>query len=580
VEIFKVFGSVFLNGSKETKEDLDDIDKKGEKTGNTLGQMGKKIGKGAKIAGGAMLAAGGVISGFAAKGAEATDRVDKMSQKLGLSRKGFQEWEFIASQSGFAIEDLAGDMAALANKLDEAKAGMGESAELFDELGIDASQLANQEEAFEAIVEGLQGMEDQNRKAAIANKLLGGAAREMMPLLNGQAGSIDDLKKKAGELGLVMGDDVIDAGVGLTDTIDQLTRTMSAGLMPILAGIMPMVGDLANMILENAPMIMSMLAPLFDLIMPFFANMTEYMIPILLVLLEMLIQNILPVLINLFNSFATDILPILMEVLNVFITDVLPVLMELFNEIIVAIMPLLLELFGQLAEDLLPILVQIIKQVVVGLKPLIKLFIELLNKVLPPLIKVATFLADVFGDVLSGAIQDLEPVISNIIGIFENLINFVKNVFAGDWSAAWQNIINIFENTFGGIGNLAKVPINGVIRLMNGFIRGINKIKIPDWVPELGGKGINIPSIPLLAEGGRILQAGTAIVGEAGPEMINLPQGAQVTPLTDGNRSSALGKGGVNVIIQKQYVNDGKDFVKKTDRELRNKQLRGAFNGA
>ena len=42
---------------------------------------------------------------------------------------------------------------------------------------------------------------------------------------------------------------------------------------------------------------------------------------------------------------------------------------------------------------------------------------------------------------------------------------------------------------------------------------------------------MNINPIPLLAEGGDIQAAGKAIVGEAGPELLDLPRGARVTPL-------------------------------------------------
>ena len=50
----------------------------------------------------------------------------------------------------------------------------------------------------------------------------------------------------------------------------------------------------------------------------------------------------------------------------------------------------------------------------------------------------------------------------------------------------------------------------------------------------MGGKGLNIPKIPKLAEGGIIDQSGIAMVGEAGPELLSLPRGASVTPLSGG----------------------------------------------
>ncbi len=41
-----------------------------------------------------------------------------------------------------------------------------------------------------------------------------------------------------------------------------------------------------------------------------------------------------------------------------------------------------------------------------------------------------------------------------------------------------------------------------------------------------------IPTIPELAAGGIIHRSGLALVGEAGPELLELPQGAVVKPLS------------------------------------------------
>ena len=59
-----------------------------------------------------------------------------------------------------------------------------------------------------------------------------------------------------------------------------------------------------------------------------------------------------------------------------------------------------------------------------------------------------------------------------------------------------------------------KTPINWIIGKLNSFIDGINKIQVPDWVPEVGGKGINIPHIPYLAKGGIVDKATLAMIGE------------------------------------------------------------------
>ena len=78
------------------------------------------------------------------------------------------------------------------------------------------------------------------------------------------------------------------------------------------------------------------------------------------------------------------------------------------------------------------------------------------------------------------------------------------------------------------------MPINGVISIINGAIAGINKLnlKIPDWVPKIGGQkfGINIPTIPRLAVGTNNWKGGIVQISERGGEIVDLPKGTRVYP--------------------------------------------------
>lgn len=129
----------------------------------------------------------------------------------------------------------------------------------------------------------------------------------------------------------------------------------------------------------------------------------------------------------------------------------------------------------------------------------------------------------IFGGYLSGWWTSIQAAVDNVKAIFQGVIDFIGNVFAGNWEAAWTNIKDIFGNIFGMIVNLAKAPINGVISAINTVINGINSISIslPDWLPgDLAGMtlGFNIPTIPMLATGG--FTDGVSIAGEAGTEAV------------------------------------------------------------
>ena len=98
----------------------------------------------------------------------------------------------------------------------------------------------------------------------------------------------------------------------------------------------------------------------------------------------------------------------------------------------------------------------------------------------------------------------------------------------------WNGVKEIFGGVWDAIVGICKGAINVLINTINAFIRGANKLKV-------GDVGINLPEIPMLANGG-ILTSGTAIVGEAGPELVSVSGGqAMVQPLTgQGNLEGLL----------------------------------------
>lgn len=64
-----------------------------------------------------------------------------------------------------------------------------------------------------------------------------------------------------------------------------------------------------------------------------------------------------------------------------------------------------------------------------------------------------------------------------------------------------------------------KFMFNGIATMWNNTI-GKFKFTVPSWVPGIGGKGFDMPNIPMLANGGIVTSPTLAMIGEAGPEAV------------------------------------------------------------
>ncbi|EOS7681489.1 phage tail tape measure protein [Enterococcus hirae] len=172
-------------------------------------------------------------------------------------------------------------------------------------------------------------------------------------------------------------------------------------------------------------------------------------------------------------------------------------------------------------------------------------------------VQVFKFLGGYIGNVFGGIIANFNNFKDSGMRIFNGFIDFVTGVFTGNWSKAWQGVVDIFGGIFDGIVAVGKAPINAMIGLINGFIGGLNNIKIPKWVPGIGGKSFSISKLPYLAQGGHLIN-GQAIVGEAGPELLTAKNGkTTVTPLSDEEKRRGIG-GKVSGGNIEQHIHIGK----------------------
>tara|TARA_Y100000310_G_scaffold256920_1_gene264847 strand:- start:972 stop:2612 length:1641 start_codon:yes stop_codon:yes gene_type:complete len=168
-------------------------------------------------------------------------------------------------------------------------------------------------------------------------------------------------------------------------------------------------------------------------------------------------------------------------------------------------------------------------------------------------------------------ILGIVAAVAAAILIFKNWDKIVE-VLKTTWDKVWNGM----KDTVKAVVNPIIGFINAIIRGINGMIDGINKIeiKIPDWVPLIGGNSFKfdipkLPEIPAMAEGGIVRSPTLAMIGERGPEA--------VIPLGRGGGSGGTGTT-INIqILGPTYGFD--DFEDKIGEAITDGIRRGGFSG-
>ena len=298
-----------------------------------------------------------------------------------------------------------------------------------------------------------------------------------------------------------------------------------------------------------------------------------------------------------FDSLANGLSEILTVFLNAYNSYIVPVLDQLAAKIS--------EIMAGPVGDAIHNAIELIGKIVDALKllwesvlaPLVKFII---GNVAPQIASALSIIGNVFLELFAS----VSEVVAGILEALGGVIDFIVGVFTGDWKRAWEGVKNIFKGVFEALVGIAKVPINGVIALINGMIRGIIagvntaigvlnhlKIKVPNWVPKIGGStwGFTIPTmtapqIPYLAKGTVVPRnAGefAAILGD------NKRETEVVSPLSTMKQAmmDALRESGNNSGSSPQYIVlniDGNEFIRwlrDQNGQYRNRTGFGIFEG-
>lgn len=205
-----------------------------------------------------------------------------------------------------------------------------------------------------------------------------------------------------------------------------------------------------------------------------------------------------------------------------------PIFEQVIGYLGTTFMPMLLNIFNTVA----PLVSQVIANVgsaVMGVAHLIgsalQAALPVIEGIITTIMGVVSIAAPAILSGISAVATTIMQVVSSLQGVFDGLIQFITGAFTGNWAQAWEGVKQVFGNAFDALVELCKIPINAVIGVINGAVKGINSIlgkvtTIPDWVPVVGGQSFSmqLPTIPMLAKGG--FTDGVSIAGEAGTEAV------------------------------------------------------------
>lgn len=411
-----------------------------------------------------------------------------------------------AENGAFSIDKIGDAVKEMGIRLKD-----GTANEALTQMGLDANKITEAfakggdeaNTAFIEIAKGLNNIQDPLTQNQIGVQLfgtmwedLGADAVTAMTLYGDQFNETIDTMNQVKEIKY---DNLSDMFEALKRNVEMLVLPLGNSLMPILEQVIGLLNDNMPAIQGLIEQITPIITDLFTQLLPPLMDLGQTLMPIIMQLLQRLIpfitqiiQTILPVLVQLLQT----LLPPIMQIVQA----VLPILIQLLQPILQLLQPIinLLQPIITLVMSLLEPLLSLINTI---LPPLISLFTLIIDAILPSLQAGFNAVASVLSGAFSGAFSTIQSIVSGVMNVLQNIIDFIRNVFTGNWEGAWQNVRNIFSNIISGIANIFKTPLNWIIDGINSFIRGINSIKIPDWVPLVGGLGFNIPTIPRLKVG-------------------------------------------------------------------------------
>lgn len=220
-------------------------------------------------------------------------------------------------------------------------------------------------------------------------------------------------------------------------------------------------------------------------------------------------------LINLFGEEATGVIDGAITILQT-VWNILSGFIEFVNTYV---RPIVEQIFSFIVGTVLPQIAQAFAEWAPTIASILQGLAEVVSTIATAIMAVIQFLMPTIQSIIGVALETIKGVVSGALTAIKGLVDVFAGIFTGDWTRVWEGVKSIFSGVWNSLKSIASGVLNGIIGLVNNVISGLNNLKVPDWVPGIGGKSINIPLIPRFATG-TDSTPDTFIAGEQGAELI------------------------------------------------------------
>ena len=500
------------------------LDKAQGRVARFKSSAGKALKAFSGIAKGAAIGAGAALAGFAIASiksfVDVGDELDKMSKRTGISVEALGELKFAAEQSGASLGTVEKGVKRMASTILDANNGMVSATDAFDALGISVEQLQglSPEQQFNVMAGALAGVEDASTRAALAQDVFGRAGTELLPLFTEGADGMEALRNQAQQLGVVMSGEAAASAADFNDALNEAKSAVQGVFFQVGSKLVPAITDFVRKLIQYKPQAIAFFEGVKRAVAPFVKAFVDGIAVIFPVVKE-------------FFGFIFRNKPVMIAAL-VAIGAAMVLALGPVSLAVAAVVGII-ALIGVLSKNT-------------------ELFKRVWEKVWNAVKAVISFVG-----------RAIQATLNSKLGLPIRLVMEGIQALKPVWDAVWGGIrsgFNAFISPIRSIIDGILSAIRSVTSAIGGLSGAVDRVK--SLASTVGNVASSVGGFLGFAGGVRNFSGGMAVVGERGPELVNLPRGSDVIP------NNQLGGTTVNIIIQGD-VNDAEAFYRKVN-EARN----------